>query len=193
MIYNIHYQIFIAVERHDSGSEHDSEVANSLQSIERNAMDYKLKSLMSKLKTKPHEDDNEAHGEVKYELWNPDSIVNSNMLGYPEEEEKSDTQVRGMNRERSLQNPVPEAGDEWLRSHYLANGVEDEKYEFDDEDVERERDFSARAKKHGRSSMNKERSLDNPIPEDIIQIDGYQDVQDKHGKTFRSWNCFSWV
>ena len=179
-------QIFIAVERYDSESERDREVANSLQSIERNAMDYKLKSLMSKLKTKPHEDDNEAHGDVKYELWNPGSIMNSNMLGYPEEEEISDTQVRGMNRERSLQNPVPEAGDEWLRSHYLANGVEDEKYEFDDEDVERERDFSARAKKPGRSTVNKERSLDDPIPEDIIQMDGYQNVHDKGDKASKS-------
>ena len=149
--------------------------AAGLYSYERNAMDHKLKSLMSKLKTLPLKDDHEEQTKVKYELWNPDDIANSLGFEYTEED-TANSQSTGINKERSLDNPVPEEGDEWLR---LRNLAEEGKYEFDDKDVARERDFSARAKNHEHSSRNKERSLEDPIPEDIIDIDDYENSHDE--------------
>ena len=138
-------------------------------------MDHKLKSLMSKLKTLPQSDDHEEKTKVKYELWNPNDIANS--LGFEySEEEMANSPSKSINKERSLDNPVPEEGDEWLR---LRNLAEEEKYEFDDKDVARERDFSARARNHENTIKNRERSLDDTIPEDIIDIDDYANTHDE--------------
>ena len=93
---------------------------NPISSIERNAIDHKLKYLMAKLKEKDL--DQGVHRKVQYELWNPNDVANPRNLEYTEEP-SYDTQFKGTNKERSLDDPVPEEGDEWLRLRNLANGL----------------------------------------------------------------------